>query len=148
MVLAECPANADLLAYLRSSAQPATGRRWADLDGFELHTHPDLIARLGELAGSPRAVVAFYGVVGIVVKGVAAVVAMGTDTLLLRLPARPEGVRFELPVEPMCGNGWYAVSAWHDHRPAPDEPSRLARLIHAAHQHTSDLASAGLSPQR
>ncbi len=56
MVLAECTANAELLAYLRSSAQPATGRRWADLDGFELHTHPDLIARLGELAGSPRAV--------------------------------------------------------------------------------------------
>src|SRR6266508_729213 len=46
MVLAECTANAELLAYLRSSAQPATGRRWADLDGFELHTHPDLIARL------------------------------------------------------------------------------------------------------
>jgi hypothetical protein len=148
MVLSECTANADLLAYLRSSAQPATGRRWADLDGFELHTHPDLIERLGELAGSPRAVVAFYGVVGIVVKGLAAVVALGTDTLLLRLPARPKGVRFELPVEPMCGNGWYAVSAWDADRHAPDEPSRLARLIHAAHQHTLDLASAGLAPPR
>jgi hypothetical protein len=140
MVLAESKANANLLAYLRSSAQPATGRRWADLDGFELHTHPDLIERLSELAGSPRAVVPFYGVVAIVVKGVAAVVAIGTDTLLLRLPARPEGVWFEPPVEPMCGNGWYAVSAWHGHHPATDGPSRLASLIHAAHQHASDLA--------
>jgi hypothetical protein len=148
MGLTECPANAGLLAYLRASAQTATGRSGADLDGFELHTHPDLIERLGELAGSPQAVVAFYGVVGIVVKGVAAVVAMGTDTLLLRLPARPEGVTFEPPVEPMCGRGWYAVSAWRDHRPSPDEPSRLTRLVRAARQHTNDLASAGGSPQR
>lgn len=108
MVLSECAANAELLAYLRSSAQPATGKPWADLDGFELHTHPDLIERLGELAGSPRAVVAFFGVVGIVVKGLAAVVALGTDILLLRLPAPPEGVRFEPSIEPMCARGWYA----------------------------------------
>jgi hypothetical protein len=55
VVLSESAANADLLAYLRSCAQPATGNRDADLEGWELHTHLDLIERLGELAGSPRA---------------------------------------------------------------------------------------------
>jgi hypothetical protein len=147
MVLQECAANAELLAYLRSSAQPATGMRWADLEGFELHTHPDLIIRLGELAGSPRAVVAFYGVVGIVVKGLAAVVAKGTDTLLLRLPAPPDGVRLERSIEELQGSGWYAVSAWHDEPSPSGGPSRLVGLIREAHQHTRDLAVAGPSPK-
>jgi hypothetical protein len=147
VVLSESAANADLLAYLRSQAQPATGNAAADLDDWELHTHPDLIGRLGELAGSPRAVVAFYGVVGIVVKGVAAVVALGTDTLLLRLPAQPDGVEFEKPIKPMCGNGWYALSAWHDVTAAEDEPSRLSVLVREARVHTNDIASAGPSPQ-
>lgn len=69
--------NRDLLDYLRTNARPGTGRRGAEFDGWELHTHPDLIERLAEIAGSPRAVIPVYGVAAIAHKGVAAVVALG-----------------------------------------------------------------------
>ena len=142
MTLPDSTANRDLLGYLRARAQPGTGMRHADLDGWELHTHPGLIERLGEIAGSPKAVVPLYGVVAIVVKDTAAAMAEGTDTLLLRLPEPPRGVEPGTQIEPLCSNGWYAVSPWQSELPSAVGMAKLTTLMQVAREHTNRIASA------
>jgi hypothetical protein len=125
--LPDTGSNRDLLDHLRRQAQ-------LDPDGgWELHVHPDLWERLAALAGSPRAVVALYGLAGVVVKGVAAVVALGTSTLLVRLPEPPDGDGLvpSGPVEPLTRRGWYSVHAWSS------DPARLADLVRAAREHAA-----------
>jgi hypothetical protein len=83
--LPDIPQNGSLLSFLRSQASPPSGpgRAYA-LGAWELHTHPDLMDRLCELApGWPLA--AAYGVPLLVFEGVAGVVALGTDWLAVRI---------------------------------------------------------------
>ncbi len=133
--------NRDVLAYLRSRARPGTGDRY-DVDGWELHVHPDLWLRLGEVAGSKEAVVPAYGVAVIVVDGAVAALAEGTSTLLLRLPGRPAGIEPGHWVEPLCSAGWQTVSPWASELPAPVGRARLTALLHEACRHTARLQSA------
>jgi hypothetical protein len=77
-----------------------------DLDGWELHTYPDLILRLEEIAGSSKRVKPLYGVVVVEVKDVALAVTMRTDSLVLRLPSTAEGVELGEAIEPLTSRGW------------------------------------------
>lgn len=141
MGIANHPGNRHLLDYLRTFAQPGTGRREADLDGWELHTHPDLIQRLAEIAGSPRALVPLFGVVAIELKDVVAVLALGTDTLLFRLPAAPTDVEMERPIDPLCDQDWYAVSAWQSELSSAEGLRRLTLLLGTARAYADEIAS-------
>ena len=49
--LPDVPANRDLVEFLRHQATPGKADRW-DLDGWEMHVHPDLQERMRELAGA------------------------------------------------------------------------------------------------
>jgi len=131
--------NRDLLDYLRHRAQPGAGSSY-DLDGWELHVHPDLIERLGDIAGSPKAVVPLYGVVIVVVRDIAVAMASDTNTLLLRLPSPPEDVKAGVPIEPLCSNGWQAVSPWQSDLPSAVGLSRLRALLQEARDHAKYAA--------
>jgi hypothetical protein len=84
-----------------------------------------------------------YGVVVVEVEDVAVAVAMGTDSLLLRLPSTPEGVELGEPIEPLSSRGWYAVCPWQSHLPGEEGVARLSALLRLAHEHTYWIASAG-----
>jgi hypothetical protein len=140
--LSETPANEDLLTFLRSRAQPGKGGPY-DLDGWELHTHPDLVERLEEICGSRKRVKPAYGVVMVEVKEVALAVAMGTSVLLFRLPEAPEGVKLGPPVEPLTSRGWFSVNPWQSQLPSGEGLARLSALLQLAHEHTYWIASAG-----
>ncbi|SCL35220.1 hypothetical protein GA0070624_5200 [Micromonospora rhizosphaerae] len=108
-----------------------------------MHAHPDLIERLGDIAGSPHVVVPLYGVAVIVHNGVVAVVALGTDTLLFRLPQAPEGVEVEDHTEPLCSKGWHAVSPWQSQLPSAEGLRRLRKLLGKARHYADELNAAG-----
>ena len=65
--LPDVPANRDLVEFLRHQATPGKADRW-DLDGSEMHVHPDLQERMRELAGP---VVPVCGLLAVVVDGAA-----------------------------------------------------------------------------
>ncbi len=131
--LPDVPANRDLVEFLRHQATPGKADRW-DLDGWEMHVHPDLQERMRELAG---AVVPVCGLLAVVVDGVGVAVALGTGTVLLRLPAPPRGATPDRPVPPLSGHGWYAVDAWST------EPSRLAEALRAARAYAAGPGERG-----
>jgi hypothetical protein len=141
MGIADHPSNHDLLDYLRTFAQPGTGRREADLDGWELHAHPDLMQRLAEIPGSPGALVPLFGVVAIELKNVVAVVGLGTETLLFRLPAAPTDEEMEQPIDPLCDRDWYAVSAWQSGLSCAEGQRRLTLLLGTARAYADEIAS-------
>ncbi len=132
--LPDLPQNAVMLDYLRGQASPQSGPDdWA-LGSWQLDAHPDLIAVLGDLApGWP--LTAAYGVPLLAWDGVAAIVALGTDWLALRLDDLPAGVETDrdtygesLPVGP----GWHVVPIWE---------GRLRELAVAALLHAGELAT-------
>ena len=84
-----------------------------DLDGWQLHTHPDLCDRLRSL--NPQAYQGMYGVPVLSTgRGALFAVAMGTSLLALRLPdaeaaeAKAAGARDWSE----GGDGWLAVEPW------------------------------------
>jgi hypothetical protein len=139
VTLPDSALNRDLLVYARTRAQPATGSGY-DLDGWELHVHPDLIERLEDVAGSPKAVVPLYGVVVVVVRDIAVAMAEGTSTLLLRLPNAPQDVELGVLIEPLCSNGWQAVSPWQSDLPSAVGLARLSALLQEAREHAKYAA--------
>lgn len=145
MGLTDCEANRDLLEYLRARARPGTGRGAYDLDGWEMHTHPDLIERLGDIAGSPQAVVPVYGVAAVAQKQVAIAVALDMGTLLFRLPTVPTGVEAVERIEPLCSRGWHAVCAWQSQLPSAEGLRRLTELLRKARQYANQLDSPRLA---
>jgi hypothetical protein len=139
VTLPDSALNQDLLAYLRGRAQPGAGSVY-DADGWELHVHPDLIERLEHIAGSREAVVPLYGVVIVVVRDIAVAMAEGTGTVLLRLPSPPTDVQPGFEVEPLCSNGWHAVSPWQSDLPSAVGLARLSALLQDASEHARDVA--------
>ncbi|MBC9718965.1 hypothetical protein H9Y04_41210 [Streptomyces sp. TRM66268-LWL] len=93
------PQNTAVLAFLRAQAAPPGPVRTYDIDAWELHTHPDLMERIGALAPYGQLHSA-YGVPVLAYEGVAAAVALGTETLLLRLRAHPPQLAESAPCPP------------------------------------------------
>ena len=126
-----------MLGYLRGQANPPSGPNDYVLGSWQLHAHPDLIAVLRDLAaGWP--LTAAYGVPVLASEGVAAVVALGTDFLAVRMDDLPAGV--EADDDPAAewsfiGHGWHVVALWQNGERA------LRELVSAALAHAGDLAA-------
>jgi hypothetical protein len=118
--LPELPANAALAAYLRRQAEPPDGSVFT-LGEWQLHTHPDLIARLRYLAPD-WPVTAAYGVPLLASEGVAAVVAIGMDSLAFRIDELPPGIQADGRGTPWssAAERWRFVDAWQDDRALRD----------------------------
>ena len=130
--LPDLPQNAVMLGYLRGQASPASGADDYALGSWQLHAHPDLIGVLRGLApGWP--LTAAYGVPLLACEGVAAVVALGTDWLAVRIDELPAGVETDSAAEwSFAGQGWHVVPIWEN---------RLRELVAAALAHAGDLAA-------
>jgi hypothetical protein len=118
VVLASLPVNRAVLDVLRPLSVPRPADDpWA-LDGFELHTHPDLHERLDQVAsGQPGAgrSVGIYGVPALVTDDVIYAVALGTSTIDLRIPPRPirlEVIRHGGREGSDFGPAWVSADAW------------------------------------
>jgi hypothetical protein len=135
--LSRRPADARVLAWLRAMSTPLTemNRSPLDIDGFELHVHPDLIERITAAArevpgASPIAVLGFLGVD---CGGRLIAVATGTSGFFLRLDALPPGPP-AIPSRPVpeLGAGWLAVDPWLPEVTLPEAVPLLARCLSAA----------------
>jgi hypothetical protein len=142
--LPDLPANAALIDFLRAQAAWPTGRDDYVLGDWQLHAHPDLLDRLSELApGWP--LTAAYGVPILARDGVAAVVALGTGYLAVRIEYLPPGVE-PLEADPawsVAGDGWHFVSPWPNQLPAADGTRLLRELVAAALSRAGSLAGKG-----
>ena len=136
---AEPQDDAELRAILRrQSAAPSDQQRspW-DIDGYELHAHPDLIDRLRELGeGIERSVVPVFGLPVLVRPGGQAfAIAVGMSTLLLRLEEEPSGVRLSSMPDWFDVTGWVALDAWQTDLPSTEGLSVLRNLMRSAFEH-------------
>ncbi|MFE9820550.1 hypothetical protein [Streptomyces sp. NBC_00236] len=141
MTLPELPQNRALLDLLRQQGVPQ--ERGADAyEGWELHTHPDLVERLEDLA--PQwPVLATFGVPVLAGKGIAAVVAWGMRMLLVRLPeAPPEPLELAEPCPLLTdpGQGWYSVCPWQRELHSAESKARLSLLIRHALSYAATLS--------
>jgi hypothetical protein len=141
--LPDLPPNAALLEYLRPQAcWPASPGHGYTLGSWELHTHPDLMERLGELApGWP--LTAAYGVPMLACEGIAAVVALGTSPLAVRIGSLPPGIE---TVHPMASltfvrGDWQLVDPWQNQLTRAEGTRVLTALVSAALAHAASLAS-------
>jgi hypothetical protein len=108
------PQNATLHALLRQHGVKGTGEVY-DLDGWQLHTHPDLCDRLQSL--NPACYRAVFGVPILSNdRGLYFGVAMGTSVLALRLPGSEaaEAAHTGARGFPDAGDAWTAVDPWTD----------------------------------
>ncbi|MFE7464410.1 hypothetical protein ACFU6R_09930 [Streptomyces sp. NPDC057499] len=140
-LLPDLPQNTALLALLRQQGVPQERGAYA-YEGWELHTHPDLVERLEDLA--PQwPVLATFGVPVLAAKGIAAVVARGVNTLLVRLPEAPaEPLEPAGPCLPLTdpGQGWYSVCPWQSELPSAESKRLLALLIQHALSYAASLS--------
>jgi hypothetical protein len=142
--LPDVPQNAALLEYLRGQACPPSGPDDYTLGSWQLHTHPDLIAALRELApGWP--LTAAYGVPLLASEGIAAVVALGTDWLAFQIDELPPGVETEddPPSEwlSFTRDGWHILSVVQERIPRGEVGPTLRMLVAAALAHAASLAT-------
>ena len=141
------PANKLLLEDLKERAVPRQPSNTSpfDLDGYELHTHPDLVERLYALAKSlpPSCRGAIYGYPVLAVNEVIFAVATGTHLLAMRLPENMRKMAEEYTGKPYpkWGPDWYTFGPWS---PEPYEGYPFARADISnpsirSHQYTQDL---------
>ena len=130
-IRAEHPLNAALLDFLRAQGCPPGGPDDYALGAWQLHTHPDLLDRLAELARHAP-LHAAYGVPVLAREGIAAVAAVGTSVLLVRLPAAPSGLEAGTSVPFLAGHGWQAVDAWQSELPSAEGTRRLSGTVRRA----------------
>ncbi|MHA6762584.1 hypothetical protein [Streptacidiphilus sp. PAMC 29251] len=140
----DLPQNTVLLDLLRKQGFACEQGDFV-YEGWELHTHPDLVERLESLA--PHwPVLATFGMPVLAAKGVAAVVAWGTDTLLLRLPeGPPEVLKAAAPCPPLTdpGQGWYSVRPWQSELGSAKSKRLLSLLVQHALAHAASLSEDG-----
>ncbi|MFF1872681.1 hypothetical protein [Kitasatospora herbaricolor] len=140
-LLPDLPQNAVLLDLLREQGVPQEHGDYV-YEGWELHTHPDLVERLEDLA--PRwPVLATFGVPVLAAKGIAAVVAQGMSTLLVRLPeAPPELLKPAAPCPPLTdpGGGWYTVCPWQSELRSAESERLLSLLVQQALSYAASLS--------
>lgn len=104
------------------------------LDGWQLHTHPDLQERFVVLA-SGHPVGSAYGVPVLSVGGVAAALAYGTSILLVRVAAPPENLASGGSLPPLTDGEWFSVDAWQADIPQAGGTARLGALVREAARH-------------
>jgi hypothetical protein len=126
-------ANRTLIASLKRQAVVPNERQrsqW-DIDGYELHAHPDLVERLGQLGeGSHRDVTAAYGLPVLVRPiGRPFAVAVGTSTLLLRVGVEPDDVLMSDAPSWFRAKGWVSVDAWQVDLPREEGTARLRKWV-------------------
>ncbi|MFF3379316.1 hypothetical protein ACFYXF_40980 [Streptomyces sp. NPDC002680] len=137
---AEHPQNTALLDFLRAQASPPHGPNDYALGEWQLHTHPDLLDRLAQLA--PRVPLhAAYGVPVLSYEGIAVAAALGTSTLLVRLPTAPPKLKVGRPDSSLADHGWQEIDAWQGELPSAEGDRRLSGVIRGALANTRDLAS-------
>ncbi|MFC1408770.1 hypothetical protein ACEZCY_05675 [Streptacidiphilus sp. N1-12] len=140
-LLPDLPQNTVLLDLLREQGVPEERGTYA-YEGWQLHTHPDLIERLEDLA--PHwPVLATFGVPVLAAKGIAAVAARGTGILVVRLPeAPPELLEPAAPWAPLTdpGQGWYSVCPWQSGLRSADSQRELSLLVRHALTHAASLS--------
>jgi hypothetical protein len=127
--LPDLPQNAALLQFLREQASPPSGPDDYALGDWQLHTHPDLMEQLRALApGWP--VTEAYGVPLLASAGVAAVVALGTDFLVVRVDHLPPEVETEEPAPQwtFAYGDWHVISPWQSQMPGA-EAGRVLREL-------------------
>ncbi|MDH6130490.1 hypothetical protein [Kitasatospora sp. GP82] len=143
-LLPDLPQNTLLLDLLREQGVPQEHGDFA-YEGWELHTHPDLVERLEELA--PHwPVLATFGMPVLAAKGIAAVVARGMGMLLVRLPeAPPELLKPAAPCPPLTdpGRGWYTVCPWQSELRSAESKRLLSLLVQHALSYTASLSEDG-----
>lgn len=145
--LPELPQNASLLGFLRGRARPPGGPGDYVLGAWQLHTHPDLMDRLCELApGWP--LTAAYGVPLLACEGVAAVVALGTDWLAVRIGCLPANVGTLEPAPDWCfaGGDWHIVDPWQGQLSSAEGSRVLRGLVSGALSYSASLV--GKRPQQ
>ncbi|UIX29988.1 hypothetical protein [Streptomyces sp. GQFP] len=139
-ISAEHPQNAALLDFLQAQGSPPHGPNDYALGEWQLHTHPDLLDRLAQLA--PRVPLhAAYGVPVLAYEGIAVAAALGTSTLLVRLPTAPPRLKVGLPDPSLAAHGWQEIDAWQGELPSAEGDRRLAGVIRGALANVRDLAS-------
>ncbi|WP_329329416.1 hypothetical protein [Streptomyces mirabilis] len=142
-LLPDLPQNAPLLDLLRQQGVPQERGAYVH-EGWELHTHPDLVERLEDLA--PQwPVLATFGVPVLAGKGIAAVVAWSMGMLLvrLRLPEAPaEPLEPAEPCPPLTdpGQGWYSLCPWQRELPSAESKRLLSLLIQHALSYAASLS--------
>ncbi|HUR24576.1 MAG TPA: hypothetical protein VM327_00990 [Candidatus Thermoplasmatota archaeon] len=115
------PQNAALHRLLEKQGVKGTGDLY-DLDGWQLHTHPDLCERLQSLC--PPCYGGRFGVPVLTAgNGIHFAVAMGTSTLAFRLGPESGGREF-----PEAGLGWVAVDPWQTPLETLKRWSRTAQM--------------------
>lgn len=142
--LPDLPQNASLLDFLRSQASPPSGPGDYALGAWQLHTHPDLIDRLCELApGWPLA--AAYGVPLLACDGIAAVVALGTGWLAVRIDALPANVKTlePAPAWTFTGGDWHIVDPWQGQLSSAAGTRVLRDLVSGALTYAASVAGKG-----
>jgi hypothetical protein len=134
MELTDAPFNEPVLGHLRSQATPGHDDSW-DLQGWELHVHPDLSERFAQLAPSGMDLIPAYGIHVLAARGVAAGFVQGTSCMFLRLPIEPS----EIAQSPnsaaiFAAPDWYAVDPWQSHVLTEVGLGMLRTLIKTAYQ--------------
>ena len=140
--LPDLPQNATLLDYLRGQASLPSGPGDYTLGAWQLHTHPDLLERLLELAPG-WALTAAYGVPLLASDGIAAVAALGTNFPAIRIGHLPPGIEAENPAPEwtFTRDGWRIISPWQSHLPSTQGARTLRELVSAALAHAASLAA-------
>jgi hypothetical protein len=141
--LPDLPQNAELLEFLRAQACPPSGPDDYALGSWQLHTHPDLMELLRNLApGWP--VTEAYGVPLLACEGIAAVVALGTDFLVVRVDSLPSEVDTEDPAPEwsFVHEGWHIISPQQSRLSGADAGRTIRGLVSAALTHAASLAQA------
>jgi len=122
------PRNAALLGFLKKTAVKGTGDGY-DLDGYELHTHPDLCDYLQAFNRY-----CYGGAYGTAVladeSGVIYAVARGTSFVAFQLeePEQSEAKAAGGADFPEAGDGWISVEGW---RTDKDLMAQWCRAAHA-----------------
>ena len=134
MELTDAPFNGPVIRHLRGQATPGHDPLW-DLDGWELHVHPDLIERFALVSPAGVNLTPSYGLQVLVASGVAAGFVQGMHGMFLRLPAKPtEGARTDDLDGIFAAPDWYAIDPWQSDIPKEAGFRRLERLTETAYR--------------
>lgn len=107
--------NTLVLAYLLEQSEPPRPDVSIEVGGYELHCHPDLVERMGEIVqGSSGRIVMRYGLpVCVHLNEVIVAFAKGTATIAVRFTGRAEadGIFSE---QALSERGWESVRALNE----------------------------------